>query len=161
MREAHDEDAHLALVIDIAVDNVTRAGGPFGAVVLGPGGTEVARGGNRVTSTLDPTAHAEITAIRAACRALGVFSLAGYTLYASCEPCPMCLAAVLWSRLDRVVFAADRHAAQGAGFDDSLFHGLFRVDPGASWPLEVVHRPHPRSQEPFDAWCALAGRVEY
>lgn len=165
MREAQpqdrDLDRHVARAIEVAVDNVTREGGPFGAVVMGPDGTEVARGGNRVTSTLDPTAHAEITAIRSACRALGDLSLAGHTLYTSCEPCPLCLAACLWARLDRVVFAADRHAAHRAGFDDRVFYDLFRADLGTTWPVEVVHHPHPRSEAPFDAWRAHAQRVEY
>lgn len=155
------DDAYVARVIDVALRNVTHEGGPFGAIVIGPDGAEVTRGGNRVTSTLDPTAHAEVTAIRSACQALGDFSLEGHTLYASCEPCPMCLAACLWARLDRVVFAADRHAAHRAGFDDRAFHGLFRIDLDASWPVRVVHRPHPRSDEPFEAWRALADRVEY
>ncbi|GGK77908.1 nucleoside deaminase [Ornithinimicrobium pekingense] len=155
------DDARVGAVIDVAVHNVTHAGGPFGALVVGPDGTEVARGGNRVTSSLDPTAHAEVTAIRSACQELGDFSLEGHTLYASCEPCPMCLAACLWARLDRVVFAADRHAAHRAGFDDRAFHGLFRIDLGASWPVRVVHHPHARSEEPFDAWRSLTARVEY
>ncbi len=168
MREASPEqhhedpaDHHVARAIEVAVDNVARGGGPFGAVVVGPDGTEVSRGANRVTSALDPTAHAEVSAIRAACTAIGDFSLAGHSLYTSCEPCPLCLAACLWARLDRVVFAADRHAAHRAGFDDRVFHDLFRADLQLPWPTEVVHRPHARSEEPFEAWRALAGRVEY
>jgi guanine deaminase len=156
-----EADEHVARVIDLAVRNVERAGGPFGALVVGPDGSQVAVGGNRVTSTLDPTAHAEVTAIRSACQELGDFSLAGHTLYASCEPCPMCLAACLWARLDRVVFAADRHAAHRAGFDDRAFYGLFRIDLEASWPVRVLHSPHPRSEEPFDAWREHERRVEY
>lgn len=159
--EHPSQDAdHLSRAIDVAVDNVARGGGPFGAVILGPEG-EVAWGCNRVTPTLDPTAHAEVVAIRAACQRLGEFSLAGHVLYSSCEPCPMCLAACLWARLDRVVFAADRQAAHRAGFDDSLFHDLFRADPAAHWSLEVVHHPHPRSEAPFDAWRAHESRVDY
>ncbi len=151
----------MARAIQVAVENVAADGGPFGAVVLGPDGAELSRGGNRVTSSLDPTAHAEVSAIRAACRAVGDFSLAGHTLYTSCEPCPLCLAACLWARLERVVFAADRTAAHRAGFDDRVFHDLFRADHGRAWPVAVVHHPHPRSEEPFEAWRALTTRVEY
>ena len=161
MREAHEEDRHVARAIEVAVDNVARDGGPFGAVIIGPDGREAAHGGNRVTSSLDPTAHAEVTTIRAACQVLGDFSLAGHTLYTSCEPCPLCLAACLWSRLDRVVYAADRHAAHRAGFDDRVFHELFRADQQAPWPMAVVHHPHPRSEDPFDAWREHESRVEY
>ena len=93
----------------------------------------LATGVNRVTRDLDPTAHAEVVAIRAACAATGEFQLTGATLYASCEPCPLCLAASMWARLDAVVHAADRHAAAGAGFDDATFHGALRVEP-RGWP---------------------------
>src|SRR5690242_11670509 len=104
---AHDTSAdHDALLqaIDLATRNVEEGGGPFGAVVVRDGQV-IATGQNRVTRDNDPTAHAEVVAIRRACAALDDFSLAGCTLYASCEPCPLCLAACLWARLDRVVFA--------------------------------------------------------
>ena len=151
----------LEAAIDLATANVARSGGPFGAVVVRDGGV-LGRGTNRVTADLDPTAHAEVVAIRAACRELGDFSLAGATLYASCEPCPLCLAACLWSRLERVVFAADRDAAERAGFDDSRFHALLgpRADLSA-WPMQVLRLPLPTAEEPFDAWRAFEGRVPY
>lgn len=155
------DSSFLARAIEVAEQNVADAGGPFGAVIVGPDGAEVARGGNRVTATPDPTAHAEVTAIREACRRIGHFSLAGCTLYASCEPCMMCLAASLWSRLDRVVYAADRHAAHRAGFDDRVFYELFEVNGEADWPLVLQPVDHPRSEAPFDAWRALGQRVDY
>lgn len=96
------------------------AGGPFGAVVA-RGGEIVGEGWNRVTSGNDPTAHAEIVAIRAACQRLNRFELAGLTIYSSCEPCPMCLAAIYWARLDRLVYANSRQDAAAAGFDDAAF----------------------------------------
>jgi len=160
--EPLDADAGwLEAAIDLATANVARSGGPFGAVVVREGEV-VSRGTNRVTVELDPTAHAEVVAIRAACRELGDFSLAGSTLFASCEPCPLCLAASLWARLDRVVFAADRYAAELAGFDDSRFHALLgpRAD-YATWPMHVAHHPVPSSEEPFDAWRAFEGRIHY
>jgi tRNA(Arg) A34 adenosine deaminase TadA len=96
-------------------------GGPFGAVVA-RGDQWIAEGSNRVTSTLDPTAHAEIVAIREACRKLGHHSLVGCQLYASCEPCPMCLGATYWARVDALYFAGSREDAQAIGFDDARFY---------------------------------------
>jgi guanine deaminase len=96
-------------------------GGPFGAVVV-KDGQVIAEGFNQVVSTNDPTAHAEVTAIRAACRKLGTFSLAGCELYTSCEPCPMCLAAIYWSRISRIYYANTRDDAAQIGFDDELFY---------------------------------------
>jgi tRNA(Arg) A34 adenosine deaminase TadA len=96
-------------------------GGPFGAVVA-RGDQWIAEGSNRVTSALDPTAHAEVVAIREACRKLGHHSLAGCQLYASCEPCPMCLGATYWARVDGLYFAASREDAQAIGFDDARFY---------------------------------------
>lgn len=96
-------------------------GGPFGAVII-QNGNIIGRGWNRVTSANDPSAHAEIEAIRDACSNLGTYSLAGCEIYASCEPCPMCLAAVYWARLDALYFAATRDDAAAAGFDDALLY---------------------------------------
>ncbi|GAA4398741.1 nucleoside deaminase [Fodinibacter luteus] len=155
-----DELAWLDRAVDLAVDNVRRSGGPFGAVVVRDG-VVLGEGTNRVTADLDPTAHAEVVAIRAACRDAGEFALPGATVYASCEPCPLCLSALLWARLDAVVFAADRHAAAAAGFDDAAFHRLFDASPGAPWPLRREHHPTARADEPFDAWRATASRVPY
>lgn len=104
-------------------------GGPFGAVIA-KNGEVVGTGWNQVTSTHDPTAHAEIVAIRNATQALGHFSLEGYTVYASCEPCPMCLAACYWARVDRILFAATRHDAAAAGFDDEFLYRELRLPMG-------------------------------
>lgn len=149
----------LARSIDLAVANVADGGGPFGAVVI-LGGRAVGEGANRVTDELDPTAHAEVRAIRAACRATGSFALTGATLYSSCEPCPMCLSAALWARVDRVVYAADRYAAERAGFDDAVFHGLLTSTDGA-WPIAIEHVPVTGSGRPFEAWAAHEARVPY
>ena len=102
------------------------AGGPFGAVVVRDG-VVVGEGYNRVTSTNDPTAHAEIVAIRDACRRLETFDLSGAAIYASCEPCPMCLAAILWARVDRLWYASGNEDASAVGFDDSAFHREIRL----------------------------------
>jgi guanine deaminase len=154
------DDRAIAHAVDLAVRNVQEGGGPFGAVIV-RGDRLVAVGQNRVTRDNDPTAHAEVVAIRRACAALGSFSLAGCTLYSSCEPCPLCLAACLWARLDRVVFAADRNDAARGGFDDGAFYEQFARAP-KSWTLPVVEelRP-PNAGEPFDVWLAHPTRVDY
>lgn len=149
----------LARAIELATLNVANAGGPFGAVIVRDGEL-IAEGQNRVTSTLDPTAHAEVTAIRAACQAVGDFSLAGMTLYTSCEPCPLCLSASLWARLDRVVFAADRHDAARGGFDDLEFYELFARD-RSTWGMTVDGVRTANAPEPFDAWLEQESRTDY
>lgn len=149
----------LARAIELAVDNVAAGGGPFGAVIVRDGEV-VAEGQNRVTRDIDPTAHAEVVAIRAACAAGGDFTLAGHTLYASCEPCPMCMASALWSRVDRVVFAADRMDAARGGFDDRRFYDLFER-PRETWDVPVDSLPLANSAAPFDAWLAHEGRTAY
>ncbi|KGN32914.1 cytosine deaminase [Knoellia sinensis KCTC 19936] len=156
-----DEQKWLDRAIDLAIENVARGGGPFGAVVVRDG-VVLGEGANRVTIDLDPSAHAEVMAIRAACRDVNDFALTGATVFASCEPCPLCLSASLWARVDAIVHAADRHAAAAAGFDDAVFHGL--LDPGGDgkpWPLRREHVPTARSEEPFDAWRASPNRTEY
>ena len=160
-RRSTRDGEFLTRAILRATDNVADGGGPFGAVIVGPDGQVVATGVNRVTASSDPTAHAEVNAIRAACAIRRDVSLAGCTLYASCEPCPLCLSAALWSRLDRVAYAADRQAAQRAGFDDGTFHDLFRINPHAPWPLVLEHLPQPSGQQPFDAWASQEDRQAY
>jgi len=118
----NNDEHHLREAIVLARAGMERGeGGPFGCVIV-KDGRVVGRGNNRVTSTNDPTAHAEIVAIREACSALGAFQLTGCVLYASCEPCPMCLGAIYWARPDRLVFAATRGDAAKAGFDDQLIY---------------------------------------
>lgn len=158
MRDDADRD-WLSRAIELAVANVEAGGGPFGALVV-RGGELVATGQNRVTRDLDPTAHAEVTAIREACGRIGDFSLAGCVLYASCEPCPLCLTAGLWARLDRVVYAADRHDAARSGFDDREFYELLEQD-RSTWPSPVVAAEHPSAWTPFEAWLAKPDRTPY
>ena len=153
------DGAWLVRAVEVATRNVADGGGPFGAVVV-RAGAEVAAEGNRVTRDLDPTAHAEVVAIRVACRALNTFSLAGATLYASCEPCPLCLSAALWARVDRVVFAANRYDADRAGFDDRELYELLARD-RSTWPSPVVEHRIARAGEPFEAWRAHSGRASY
>jgi guanine deaminase len=133
--------------------------GPFGAVIARDG-VIVARGWNAVTSSLDPTAHAEIVAIRRACRRLGTFSLAGCVLYASCEPCPMCLAAAYWARVDRLVYAASRDDAARAGFDDAFIYDQVPL-PAAERSLPTAQVLRSEATAVFDDWLAKPDRVPY
>ena len=148
---------HLQRAIDLAVANVADGGGPFGAVVVAPSGEEFT-GVNRVTAIPDPTAHAEVQAIRAAAVGLGTHDLTGCILYTSCEPCPMCLGAALWARVSTVVFAADRHDAAAVGFDDAAFHT--EVAEGVT-ALECAREPHPEALAPFQAWERFEERINY
>jgi guanine deaminase len=154
-----DDSTWLGRAVELAVANVGDGGGPFGAVIVRDG-ILVATGQNRVTRDLDPTAHAEVTAIRHACASIGDFSLAGCTLYASCEPCPLCLTASLWARLDRVVYAADRHDAARGGFDDRAFYDLLGQD-RETWPTRITNLQLPGSFTPFEAWLGNDERTPY
>ena len=137
-------------------------GGPFAALVVLQGAV-VARGWNRVTIAKDPTAHAEIEAIRNACRALDQFQLKGCVLYSSCEPCPMCWAAIHWARLDAVHFAGTRHDAAMAGFDDErLYRELSQAAPARQLPMTQAPEPYPqRARELFDTWVRWPGKRAY
>lgn len=158
---ATDADrAFLARAVELAIVNVAEGGGPFGAIVVSAEGSLIGEGQNRVTRDLDPSAHAEVQAIRAACRAIGDFALTGATLYTSCEPCPMCMATTLWARIDRVFYAADRHDAARGGFDDREFYDLFTRD-RTTWDVRVHTLRLPSAAEPFDAWLASESRTDY
>ena len=142
-----------------ALENASSAGGPFAALVVHEG-RPVARGANGVTSQLDPTAHAEILAIRGAAKALGRFNLAGCELYTSCEPCPMCLGAVYWARIDTVFFAATRFEAAAAGFDDMRLYTELCLPP-AQRSLPIMQIATADARKPFDAWNRNSARIPY
>ncbi|TDE96085.1 nucleoside deaminase [Occultella glacieicola] len=149
----------LAEAVALARKNVADGGGPFGALIV-RGEEVLGKGVNRVTRDNDPTAHAEVCAIRAAAHALGDFRLTGTVLYTSCEPCPLCLAAALWARVDRVVYAADRHDAARGGFDDLAFYELF-ARPRSEWATPVLPLEVPGAVAPFDDWLARPDREAY
>jgi len=134
-------------------------GGPFGAVIVRAGAI-VAEGFNRVTSTNDPTAHAEIVAIRAACTALGRFDLRGCEIYTSCEPCPMCLASIYWARLDRVFYANDRADAARIGFDDDVIYRELAL-PIAARSLPMTRLLADEARAAFDAWEKKPDKIRY
>ena len=154
------QDHFMRRAIELAIENVNaRRGGPFAALVV-RGPDVVAEGTNLVTSTLDPTAHAEVTAIRAACRALHSFQLTGCEIYSTCEPCPMCLGAIYWARPDRVYFAGTREDAAAVGFDDALIYDQLPVPPAAR-VIPMIGMMRAEGQAAFEAWRNLAGRVAY
>jgi guanine deaminase len=154
------ENRFLERAIELAVENVrTGRGGPFGAVIVRDGAM-MAEAANTVTATNDPTAHAEIVAIRRACASLHTFDLHGCEIYASCEPCPMCLGAIYWARLDRVYFAASSADAAAAGFDDSRFYEEIRAAADhRSIPMARI--PAEQASLPFEAWRASLLKTEY
>ncbi|MEV6604459.1 nucleoside deaminase [Kutzneria sp. NPDC051319] len=156
---ATTDQAWLDEAVRLASANVATGGGPFGAVIV-RGDELISTGVNRVVPTLDPTAHAEVVAIREACQRVGDFRLTGCVLFSSCEPCPLCLAASLWARVDRVVFAADRNDAADAGFNDRDFYDLFE-QPKQTWPIPVLHVRTADHNTPFSAWLSRTDRVEY
>ena len=151
--------AFLKQAIDLAVENIRRNGGPFGALVVRDG-VVIATGSNQVTRTNDPTAHAEVIAIREACRVLGSFQLQGCDVYASAEPCPMCLGAIYWARPSRVFFAATQDQAAAAGFDDSFIYREIGI-PSGGRAIPMVHVEDPQATLPFEEWAAKVDKVEY
>ncbi|WP_420821091.1 nucleoside deaminase [Sinomonas gamaensis] len=156
--EADNVSRYVERAVELAVANVADGGGPFGAVVRMPDGS-VFEGTNRVTRDNDPTAHAEVVAIRRAAAGSRTFDLRGAVLYSSCEPCPLCLAASLWAHVARVYFAADRHDAAAVGFDDARFYEYF--DGVDHTLMPVNHSPVAKRSAPFEAWTAFGGRVKY
>lgn len=145
--------------IELSLRNVAEGGGPFGAVVA-RGGEIVAEGVNRVTAQCDPTAHAEVAAIRAAARKLGTFDLSGCDIYASCEPCPMCLGAIYWARLDRLFYAATKDDAARAGFDDAFIYRELALDPSLR-RLATTRLLGDEALATFRAWEEKADRHPY
>ena len=155
------EDARfMRLAIDLSCDNVDNGGGPFGAVIVDPEGRVLATGVNRVTANCDPTAHAEVSAIREACRKIGDFKLHGCTVYSSCEPCPMCLSALYWAGVKRICFGNTKQDAKDIDFDDSFIYDqieLAREDRS----IECDHFMRADAQRAFRKWREKADKVEY
>jgi len=158
MTESHEKFMRRA--IDLAQNGVdANNGGPFGAVVV-RGGEIVGEGCNRVTSTNDPTAHAEIVAIREACRNLNSFQLEGCEIYTSCEPCPMCLGAIYWARPARMFFACTREDAANAGFDDDFIYEEIAL-PVDERRIESVNFLREEGLSLFENWVTKPDKTEY
>jgi guanine deaminase len=155
---SHEE--YMRRAIDLAVENVrSGAGGPFAAIVVKDGAI-VAEGVNSVTRLQDPTAHAEVMAIRAACAALGTFQLEGCTLYTSCEPCPMCLGAIYWARPAAIFYAATHRDAADAGFDDSFIYQQTRMK-ASERAIPMRQLLPDESLESFRAWTESTTKIPY
>lgn len=154
------DNPFMARAIQLSLDNVLSGrGGPFGAVIVKDGNV-IAEGVNQVTSHNDPTAHAEVVAIRAACVKLGNFSLKGCEIYTSCEPCPMCLGAIYWAHLTRVYFGNVAADASIAGFDDSFIYHEFE-QPFAERSIPMVQMMRAEAQAAFRAWQEKSNKIPY
>ena len=150
----------MAEAISLAEDNVHKSdGGPFGAVVV-KDGKVIGKGGNKVTVNKDPTAHAEIVAIREAARNIGSFDLSGCEIYASCEPCPMCLGAIYWARIDKLYYAATKDDAAKANFDDSFIYAEI-AKPKDQRKLQSVQLMREDAVKVFDQWIESENKIPY
>ena len=158
MKTLH-EHRFMARAIELAKESIDKGGGPFGAVIV-KNGEIVAEGANSVTLNNDPTAHAEICAIRNACTALGTFNLAGCEIYSSCEPCPMCLSAIYWARLDALYYAATRADAANINFDDSAIYDQIPLsNEQRSLPIRRMMRED--ALEAFNMWRDKSDKTPY
>lgn len=154
------QDSFMARAIALSLENIrANQGGPFAALIV-KDAEIISEGANRVTSTNDPTAHAEIVAIREACRKLKRFDLTGCEIYASCEPCPMCLGAIYWARIAKIYFANTAADAAKIGFDDSLIYGEIRRPP-AERRIPVVPLMRDAAIKVFRAWEAKPDKISY
>jgi guanine deaminase len=149
----------LARSIRLATANVLNSGGPFGAMIVTADGRAF-DGVNRVTADNDPTAHAEVTAIRTACRELGTFDLSGAVLYTSCEPCPMCLSAIYWARIPTVYYGNTRKDAAEIGFDDDFIYKQVALPPEKR-AIKMQPLLRDAAQHSFRAWAALEDKIRY
>ena len=153
-----DDRRFMQMAIDLSIANIDEGGGPFGAVIV-RNGKVVAKGANRVVPNNDPTAH-EVVAIRNACRELETFDLAGCTVYASCEPCPMCLSAIYWAGIDRICYANTKRDAAAIDFDDSFIYDQLRLD----YDRRSIHCEHFMRNEAmaaFRKWSDKEDKTEY
>lgn len=159
-REVSTPEQYMRRAIELSLEHMQAGdGGPFGCVVVRDGEV-VAEGHNRVTSSNDPTAHAEVTAIRGACRVLDTFNLAGCELFTSCEPCPMCLGAIYWARLDRVFYANTKVDAAAVGFDDAFIYDELALPIGGR-KVPFVSMLRDEALAVFRAWDAKVDKVRY
>jgi guanine deaminase len=155
-----EKDKNFMLIaIELSLNSVKNKGGPFGAVIV-KDGKFVAKTSNSVTLSNDPTAHAEINAIRAACSALKTFDLSGCTIYTSCEPCPMCLGAIYWARIDKIFYANNRIDAKNIGFDDSFIYDEL-AKPMSERSIPTMQIMHNEAIKAFEAWKQKTDKIEY
>jgi len=149
----------LRKAIQLSLKGIAAGGGPFGAVIV-KDGKEIAGGYNQVTKKNDPTAHAEITAIRKAAKNLNTFDLSGCEIYTSCEPCPMCLSAIYWARIDKIYYANTKADAQAIGFDDSFIYDQLDL-PEEKRSIPAVKMLRNEAIKAFEVWTAKEDKIEY
>ncbi|MEJ7693662.1 nucleoside deaminase [Daejeonella sp.] len=155
-----DHEKFMRVAIQLSEQNVTKAwGGPFGAVVV-KDGKVIAKSGNKVTTTLDPTAHAEVSAIRMACKKLKTFDLSGCVIYTSCEPCPMCLSAIYWARIGKIYFANTKKDAHHIGFDDQFIYDEIAL-PMSDRKLVIQQILRDEAQTAFLLWDESDMKIKY
>lgn len=156
----NDHDKFMRMAIDLAENNVVQGqGGPFGAVIV-KDGMVIARSANKVVPTNDPTAHAEVSVIRLACQELETFSLEGCVIYTSCEPCPMCLGAIYWARIDHIYYANTKADAAAIGFDDKFIYDELDL-PMEQRKLPVVQLLRDEALQAFKLWETSEKKTEY
>ena len=154
------EDAKfMQMAIDLSVENIDSGGGPFGAVIVRDGEV-IATGANRVVPNADPTAHAEVMAIRSACAKLGTFQLSDCTVYSSCEPCPMCLSALYWAGVKRICYGNTKTDAKAIDFDDSFIYDQLRLDYDRR-SIRCEHFMRNEAMAAFRKWNDKEDRIEY
>lgn len=154
-----NHDFFMKEAIKLSLDNIKNNGGPFGAVIV-KDGEIIARGTNRVTAINDPTAHAEIMAIREAAKKFNNFNLTGCTIYTSCEPCPMCLSAIYWARIDKIFFGNTKADARKIGFDDSFIYDEIKL-PIEMRKIKTQQLLRDEAIEGFKKWDEFEGKIEY
>lgn len=154
-----EDERFMQMAIDLSIENVENGGGPFGAVIVKDGNI-VATGANRVVPNNDPTAHAEVTAIRKACTELGTFKLDGCTIYSSCEPCPMCLSAIYWSGISRLCYGNTKKDAAAIDFDDSFIYDQLHLSYDER-SLQCEHFMRNQALVAFQTWRDKEDKVEY
>ena len=145
--------------IELSIESVNKGGGPFGCIIV-KDGKIVSEGLNKVTSTNDPTAHGEIVAIREACKKINNFSLSGCELYSTCEPCPMCLSAIYWARIDKIYYANTRKDAQKIDFDDSLIYSEFKKSI-AERKIPMIQMMRADALKAFEMWNKKKDKIKY
>lgn len=154
-----DDRRYMQMAIDASVENVRNGGGPFGAVIVCDGEV-IATGVNRVTSLCDPTAHAEVSAIREACKRLGVFKLTGSVIYTSCEPCPMCLSAIYWAGISKIYYGNNKADAREVGFDDQFIYEEIER-PADQRSIPAINIMRLEAQRAFREWSVKVDKIEY
>ena len=154
------KEEFMKRAIELSIESVKKGGGPFSAVIVDQNDKIIAEGSNKVTSTNDPTAHGEIVAIREACKKINNFSLSGCELYSTCEPCPMCLSAIYWARINKIYYANTRKDAQKIDFDDSLIYSELQKNINGR-KIPMIQMMRNEALRDFELWNKKIDKVKY